>query len=129
VTDFVAIAVHANEQCENRCGFVASRIVAAIADWREIKLFSAEYRNSHKLFQTSTKPERYPFAGFASRVYWACVTQGAVAMTQQTERKVRDDLTEEEKTRLEKYGAIAFKSARPAWDSGTAKFIPSREQH
>jgi hypothetical protein len=29
-TDFVTIAVHANEQCENRCGFVASQFVAAI---------------------------------------------------------------------------------------------------
>jgi len=37
----------------------------------------------------------------------------------QTERKVRTDLTVEEKARLEKYGAIEFKSARSAWDQGT----------
>ena len=37
----------------------------------------------------------------------------------QTERKVRSDLTDEERARLQKYGAIAFKSAR----SGTATAI------
>jgi hypothetical protein len=39
-------------------------------------------------------------------------------MTQQTERKVRDNLTDDEKARLEKYGAVMFKSARSAWDPG-----------
>jgi len=44
-------------------------------------------------------------------------------------RKIRTDLIPEELERLAKFGAIEFKSARPAWDPGTAKFIPSREQH
>jgi hypothetical protein len=48
---------------------------------------------------------------------------------EQKPRKIRDNLTAEERERLEKYGSIEFKSARPAWDPGTAKFIPSREQH
>jgi hypothetical protein len=44
-------------------------------------------------------------------------------------RKTRENLTAEEKARLEKHGAIEFKSARPAWDPGATKFIPSQAQH
>jgi hypothetical protein len=47
----------------------------------------------------------------------------------ETKRKLRDDLTQEERERLERYGSIEFRSARSAWDPGTAKFIPSRTQH
>jgi hypothetical protein len=38
VTDFVAIAVHADEQCENRCDLVLSRVAAVISEQREIKI-------------------------------------------------------------------------------------------
>jgi hypothetical protein len=44
-------------------------------------------------------------------------------------RKLREDLTEEQKEKALKIGRIEFKSSRPTWDPGTAKFIPSREQH
>jgi len=44
-------------------------------------------------------------------------------------RKIRTDLTQAEKERLEKFGSISFKSARPAWDPGRVKFIPSQAQH
>jgi hypothetical protein len=47
VTDFVAVGVHANEQCENRCGFVATQNVAVIVERREIKIVSILARNSH----------------------------------------------------------------------------------
>ena len=47
----------------------------------------------------------------------------------QEPRKIRQDLTKEELERLAKFGAIEFKSARPAWDPGTALFIPSKAQH
>jgi hypothetical protein len=52
-------------------------------------------------------------------------------MTQQAGRKVRDDLTAEEKARLEKYGTIEFKSTRPLdyRSHETFRFIPSRDQH
>jgi hypothetical protein len=50
-------------------------------------------------------------------------------MKQTETRKLRTDLTPEERERAERIGSIDFKSARPAWDPGTAKFIPSREQH
>jgi hypothetical protein len=32
VIDFVAIVVHADEQCENRCGFVATQIAAVTSE-------------------------------------------------------------------------------------------------
>jgi len=54
--------------------------------------------------------------------------RGTAMQTTET-RKIRTDLIPEELERLAKFGAIEFKSARPAWDPGTAKFIPSREQH
>jgi hypothetical protein len=54
VIDFVAIGIHANEQCENRCGFVATQNVAVISERRETKIVSILARNAHKLFQTST---------------------------------------------------------------------------
>jgi hypothetical protein len=44
-------------------------------------------------------------------------------------RKIRENLTQAEQERMEKYGSIEFKSARPAWDPGRVKFLPSREQH
>jgi hypothetical protein len=50
LTDFAAIAAHTNEQCENRCGFVATHFAAAISSLREIKIFSILARNSHELF-------------------------------------------------------------------------------
>jgi hypothetical protein len=51
LTDFAAIAAHTNEQCENRCGFVATHFAAAISSLREIKIFSILARNSHELFK------------------------------------------------------------------------------
>ncbi len=50
-------------------------------------------------------------------------------MKQPEPRKIRQDLTKEELERLAKFGAIEFKSVRPAWDPGHTKFVPSREQH
>jgi hypothetical protein len=44
-------------------------------------------------------------------------------------RKLRQDLTPEQREKAERIGSLEFKSARPAWDPGVAKFIPSREQH
>jgi hypothetical protein len=44
------------------------------------------------------------------------------------QRKLRDDLTAEELERLERYGALAFKSIR-APDMRVEVFVPSREQH
>jgi hypothetical protein len=43
-------------------------------------------------------------------------------------RKIRADLTAEEKARLEKFGSISFKSIRRP-DMRVEKYIPSREQH
>lgn len=56
-------------------------------------------------------------------------SKGADAMKQPEPRKIRQDLTKEELERLAKFGAIEFKSVRPAWDPGHTKFVPSREQH
>lgn len=43
-------------------------------------------------------------------------------------RKIRQNLTEAEKERLQKHGSLTFKSIRrPDWR--VEKFIPSREQH
>jgi hypothetical protein len=50
-------------------------------------------------------------------------------MKQTEPRKIRQDLTPEELERLQKYGAIEFKSSRPCWDPDSTTFIPSREQH
>jgi hypothetical protein len=50
----VAIAVHADEQCENRCGFVAAHFAAVISARREIKIVSAEYRDYQKQFRFRT---------------------------------------------------------------------------
>ena len=43
-------------------------------------------------------------------------------------RKIRTDLTAEEKARLEKFGSIRFKSIRRV-DMRVEKFIPSKGQH
>lgn len=43
-------------------------------------------------------------------------------------RKIRENLTKEEKERLEKYGSLSFQSTRCP-DMRIEKFIPSREQH
>jgi hypothetical protein len=43
-------------------------------------------------------------------------------------RKIRQDLTEEEKARLMKFGSLTFKSIRKV-DHRVEKYIPSREQH
>jgi hypothetical protein len=69
VTNFVAIAVHADEQCENRCGFVATHFVAVIRARREIKTVSAEYRDYQKRFHFRTNSQRIIFVGFLSRVW------------------------------------------------------------
>jgi hypothetical protein len=50
-------------------------------------------------------------------------------MKQTETNKLRQDLTSEQKEKAERMGRLAFKSARPAWDPGVTKFIPSREQH
>jgi hypothetical protein len=63
-TDFVTIAVHANEQCENRCGLVLSRVAAAIVDHRETKIVSAKYRDYQKQFHFRTNSQHTSFAGF-----------------------------------------------------------------
>jgi hypothetical protein len=43
-------------------------------------------------------------------------------------RKIRQDLTKEEKERLQKYGSVTFKSIRRP-DMRVERFIPSRTQH
>jgi hypothetical protein len=65
VTDFVAIAVHADEQCENRCGFVATQIAAVIRSRREIEIVSAEYCDYQKRFHFRTNSQHTIFAGFS----------------------------------------------------------------
>jgi hypothetical protein len=49
-------------------------------------------------------------------------------MLNQERRKLRTDLTTEQKARLEKFGSLTFKSIRRP-DMRVEKFIPSREQH
>jgi hypothetical protein len=49
-------------------------------------------------------------------------------MEKQEARKLRPDLTEAEKARLEKHGSLTFKSIRRP-DMRVEKFIPSRTQH
>jgi hypothetical protein len=47
---------------------------------------------------------------------------------QETERRLREDLSKEERDRLEKFGSLSFKSIRrPNWR--VEKFIPTRTQH
>jgi hypothetical protein len=50
------------------------------------------------------------------------------AMEKQEARKLRPDLTEAEKARLQKFGSLKFKSIRRP-DMPVEKFIPSRTQH
>jgi hypothetical protein len=50
-------------------------------------------------------------------------------MKQSEPSRLRSDLTPAEREKAERIGRIEFQSARPAWDPGVAKFIPSREQH
>jgi hypothetical protein len=49
-------------------------------------------------------------------------------MEKQEPRKLRSDLTEAEKARLQKFGLLTFKSIRRP-DMLVEKFIPCREQH
>jgi hypothetical protein len=49
-------------------------------------------------------------------------------MNQQEPRKIRENLTKEEKERLEKFGSLNFKSIRRP-DMRVEKFIPSWTQH
>ena len=46
-------------------------------------------------------------------------------------RKLRDDLTQEQREKAERIGSFEFKSNRKRYRShgDVAKFIPSREQH
>lgn len=48
--------------------------------------------------------------------------------TEKSERKVRDNLTEQERARLEKFGSLAFRSHRRP-DMRVEKFFPSKDQH
>ncbi len=51
-------------------------------------------------------------------------------MTTQTEtRKLRPDLTPEQREQAERVGDLSFKSSRLEWDPAAYKFIPSRAQH
>jgi len=50
-------------------------------------------------------------------------------MNKETQPRLRENLTPEEKEKALKIGRIEFKSARPAWDPGVTKFIPSQAQH
>lgn len=43
-------------------------------------------------------------------------------------RKIRQDLTKEQRERLERFGSIEFKSTRSP-DMRVEPFVPSREQH
>jgi hypothetical protein len=64
----VAIGVHADEQCENRCGFVASLVVAVIRVRRKIKIVSAEYRDNKKQFHFRTNSQHSIFDTLLPRV-------------------------------------------------------------
>ena len=44
-------------------------------------------------------------------------------------KKLRDDLTAEQREQAERIGDLSFKSSRPVWDPAAYKFIPSRAQH
>jgi hypothetical protein len=44
-------------------------------------------------------------------------------------RKLRQDLTADQREQTERIGDLSFKSSRPVWDPAAYKFIPSREQH
>jgi hypothetical protein len=45
-------------------------------------------------------------------------------------RKLRDDLTEEQRERAERVGSLpAGQKLKTAWSTRTEKFIPSRTQH
>jgi len=50
-------------------------------------------------------------------------------MTEQTNRKLRSDLTPAECEQAERIGDLTFKSSRKVWDPAAYKFIPSRAQH
>jgi hypothetical protein len=47
---------------------------------------------------------------------------------EKTERKLRSDLTAEQRERAERIGDLSFRSHRQP-DMRVEKFIPSREQH
>jgi hypothetical protein len=44
-------------------------------------------------------------------------------------RKLRTDLTPDQRERAERIGDLSFTSSRPVWDPAAYKFIPSRTQH
>ena len=44
-------------------------------------------------------------------------------------RKLRTDLTAEQREQAERIGDLSFKSSRLEWDPAAYKFIPSRAQH
>ena len=50
-------------------------------------------------------------------------------MDKQETRKLRPDLTAEQREQAERISDLSFKSSRPVWDPASYKFIPSREQH
>jgi hypothetical protein len=51
-------------------------------------------------------------------------------MTEQTSRKLRDDLTKEQWEKAERIGSLpAGQRIRTAWSMRVEKFIPSRTQH
>jgi hypothetical protein len=51
-------------------------------------------------------------------------------MTTHTEtRKVRSDLTAEQKAQAEKIGSLPVREFKTHWSMRVEKFIPSREQH
>ena len=50
-------------------------------------------------------------------------------MTEQTSRKLRQDLSPEQREQAERIGSLTYKSSRLEWDPAAYKFIPSRLQH
>jgi hypothetical protein len=51
-------------------------------------------------------------------------------MTEQTERKLREGLTAEQRERAERIGRLpAGQKIKTAWSMRVEYFIPSREQH
>jgi hypothetical protein len=48
---------------------------------------------------------------------------------EETKRKLRDDLTPEERERAERIGSLKIREFKTAYSMRVEKFIPSRTQH
>ena len=89
----------------------------------------------HVLSKTSTNQQQYSLATCPReyrRVYMGHhESRGDTQMTRTTEtRKLRNDLTPEQKAQAEKIGSLPTgQRIKTAWGMRVEKFIPSRAQH